>query len=174
MSQDTTNDLLNYDDNRNQAKLPTGLNVLTVLSFIGCGIQLLSSLWTFFSSKSSFENKDKLMEQINSNAMPAWAKSMMGDPAHLEEMITKSYENRVPIVLLSLVAVALCFMGVMQMRKLKKQGFVLYIIGELLPFVSLFLFIGAFTFSGFSFFIGVGISLLFIFLYFMQKKNLVH
>jgi hypothetical protein len=98
----------------------------------------------------------------------------MGDPENMVTMITKSYENRIPIVLLSLVAVALCFYGALQMRKQKKLGFTLYVIGELLPFLTSFLFIGAFALTGFAMYFGTAIALLFILLYFLQRKHLVN
>ncbi|MBS1752719.1 MAG: hypothetical protein JST34_01605, partial [Bacteroidetes bacterium] len=60
------------------------------------------------------------------------------------------------------------------MRKLKKQGFLLYTIGEVLPFLTQFLFIGAFAFTGVSMYVGIGLALLFILLYSMQRKNLVY
>jgi hypothetical protein len=173
MNQETTADVLNFDENA-KPKLPTGLNVLTILTFIGCAIQLLGSLWSFFTAKKSYDGLDKLSEQMNSENMPGWAKSMMGDPENMIQMITKSYENRIPIVLLSLVAVALCFYGALQMRKLKKQGFLLYTIGELLPFVTQFLFIGAFAFSGFAMYFGIAITVLFLLLYTMQRKYLIY
>ena len=168
-----TNDVLNFDQNA-KPKLPTGLNVLTILTFVGSAIQLLGALWTFFTAKQSYDGIDKLSEQMNSENMPGWVKSMMGDPETMIEMIKKSYENRIPIVLLSLVAVILCFYGALQMRKLKKQGFLLYTIGELLPFLTQFLFIGAFAFSGVTMYFVMGIALLFILLYSMQRKHLVY
>jgi hypothetical protein len=173
MNQDNTADILNYDDH-NKPKLPSGLNVLTILSFIGCALQLLGALWSFFNAKSSYDKVDQIAEQMNSGSMPGWAKSLMGDPEHLVEMIKKTYENRIPIILLSLIAVALCFYGVLQMRKLKKQGFLFYTIGELLPFLIQVLFIGTFTLSGFGMIFGVVIAALFILLYALQRKNLVY
>lgn len=166
-------DMLNHHDD-DAPKLSSALNVLTILSFIGCAIQLLSSLWSYFTAQTTYEGRDKLIEQMNSGNMPSWAKGLMGDPSHFEEMITKSYENRFPILLLSLVAVALCLIGALQMRKLKKQGFLFYIIGELLPFLVMYLFIGAFSFAGIGFYIGGGITILFILLYLLQRKNLVN
>lgn len=173
MTQDNTADVLQFNEN-NPPKLSSGLNVLTILTFIGCALQLLSSLWTFFTAKKSYEGIDKLTEQMNSDKMPGWAKSMMGNPETMIEMIKKNFENRIPIVLLSLVAVILCFYGALQMRKLKKQGFMIYIIGELLPFVSQILFIGAFSFTGVGIYFAIGITLLFVILYSMQRKNLVY
>ena len=111
---------------------------------------------------------------MNSESMPAWAKSMMGSPEHYTALITKGYENRIPIVLMALVAAGLCLFGAIQMRKLKKQGFPIYAIGELMPFVSQALFIGMFSFTGIAFFIGVAITLLFILLYTLQRKNLIY
>ena len=173
MTQETTADILNFDENI-KPKLPSGLNVLTILTFIGSAIQLLGSLWTFFTAKKSYDGIDKLSEQMNSDNMPGWAKSLMGDPENMIKMITKTYENRIPIVILSLVAIGLCFYGALQMRQLKKQGFLFYTIGQVLPFLTQVLFIGAFAFSGFAMYFGITITLLFIFLYTMQRKHLVY
>lgn len=173
MTQEITPDALNFDENI-KPKLPTGLNVLTILTFIWSAIQLLSSLWGFYSAKKSYDGIEKLSEQLNSENMPGWAKSMMGDPDTMIRMITKSYENRIPIVLMSVVAVALCFYGALQMRKLKKQGFIFYTIGELLPFLTQLLFIGAFAFAGFMMYFFIAFALLFILLYSMQRKHLVY
>ena len=155
-------------------KLNSTLNVLTILSFIGCALQLIGAGWGFYSAKTNYDQKDKMVEQISSADVPKAAKAFMPDMAHFEELITKSYENRLPILILGLVAVGLCFYGVTQMRKLKKQGFLFYVIGELLPFLSMVLFIGTFSLAGFAFYFGVCIALLFIILYAMQRKNLVY
>lgn len=173
MTQEETSAGLHVDESI-KPKLPTGLNVLTILTFVWCAVQLLSSLWGFISAKKSYDGIEKLSEQLNSENMPGWVKSMMGDPDTMIKMITKSYENRIPIVLLSVVAVALCFYGALQMRKLKKQGFLLYTIGELLPFLTQFLFIGAFAFAGFMMYFFIALALLFILLYSMQRKHLIY
>jgi hypothetical protein len=173
MATEPTSDNLSFNENF-KPKLPGNINVLTILTFIGCAIQLIGSLWGFFTAKKNYEGLDKLMEQMNSENMPGWVKSMMGDPENMIKTITQSYENRIPIVLLSLAATALCFYGALQMRKLKKQGFPLYVIGELLPFLTQFLFIGAFAFTGYAMYFGTAVALLFIFLYFFQRKYLVN
>lgn len=170
---ENTQDVLNFNEN-SKPPLPTGLNVLTILTFVWSAIQLLSSLWSFISAKKSYEGLDKLTEQLNSDNMPGWLKSMLGDPENMIKMITRSYENRIPIVLMSVVAVALCFYGALQMRQLKKQGFLFYTIGELLPFLTQFLFIGAFAFSGVMMYFFIALAILFIFLYAMQRKHLVY
>ena len=157
-----------------QTPLPTGLNVLTILTMVGCVIFLFFVVFGFFSAKSTYEKKDEILAQMNSKEMPAFAKTMMGDPANFEAMVVKSYENRLPILILSLVGLGLCFVGALQMRKRKKQGYLFYVIGELLPFVTQALFIGFFAISGFTSIFFIAIAILFILLYTMQRKHLVY
>lgn len=166
------NDLLANE--QETPKMSGGLNVLTILTFIGCALQFFGGIWSFLNAEKSYNEMDKVIAQMNSESMPAWAKSMMGTPEHYRELITKSFENRLPIMLMTLAAAILCFYGALQMRKLKKQGFPIYTVGELLPFVSQGLFIGFFSFSGMVFFILTAITLLFILMYFLQRKNLVY
>lgn len=168
-----TNDSLTVNEFE-QMPLPTGLNVLTILTIIGCVIALVFSVIGFVSAKSSYDKKEQVIEQMKSAETPKFLKSMMGDPANFEQTVIKSYENRIPILLLSLVAVALCFVGAMQMRKRKKQGYLLYVIGELIPFVTMAFFIGFFALSGFTFIFSLVIAVVFILLYTMQKKHLVN
>jgi hypothetical protein len=106
--------------------------------------------------------------------MPSWAKSMMPRMDHYEEMLTKNLENKIPMLIIGLVAIALCFYGALQMRKLKKQGFIIYLVGQVLPFLNTALFVGLFMFSGIAFLFGTGITVLFILLYLTQRKHLVY
>ena len=78
------------------------------------------------------------------------------------------------MLIIGLAAIALCFYGALQMRKLKKQGFFIYLIGQLLPFLNTALFVGLFMFQGIGFAVGSAITVLFILLYLTQKKNLVY
>jgi hypothetical protein len=164
-------------ENTNDAlkpKLPGGLNVLTILTFIGCAIFAVWDTWNFLNAQKSYEKLDEQVAEIvkaRESGAPEW---MIPSPEDMTVMITKGYENRIPLILLSLVGVALCLYGAMQMRKLKKQGYILYLIGELLPFLSAYLFIGStavFNFWGLLF---LCVALLFILLYTVQRKHLVH
>ena len=110
------------------------------------------------------------MEQMSSGKMPGWVKSIMPDMNHFEEMVTKAYENRIPILLTSLLAAGLCLAGAIQMRKRKKQGFLLYTIGELLPIAITAFFIGTFMLTGTFMYIGIAIGVLFIIMYAGQRK----
>lgn len=169
----TNNDTLTPSD-FDKPILPSGLNILTILTFIGCGLQLIGVVLGFVNAQKSYDEKDKMLERMNSGEMPGWVKAWLPDMEHYEEMLTKNLENKIPLLILGLVAIALCFYGALQMRKLKKHGLVLYLIGQVLPFITTILFVGTFMFSGIPFALITGITVLFILLYFTQRKHLVY
>jgi hypothetical protein len=154
-----------------EKKLPTGLNVLTILTLVGSAVALLMSLWQFVRAKKGVEDMEKMINSDNFDDMPGFVKGMM--TPEMLEMARKQYENRVPILLITLVALALCVFGAIQMRQLKKQGYFLYLIGELLPLVAVFLFMGIGALKGFGA-ITLVIPLVFIILYTMQRKHLIN
>ena len=149
--------------------LPSGLNILTILTFVGCAISLISSIWSYTNADKSYkqlvDSQDKLAEA------PAWAKSMMGP--EMVEIAKKSMQNKLPILLLGIVATALCIYGAIEMRKLKKQGFILWLVGEILPIITGILFIGTGMFSGFGL-IALMFPIVFIVLYLVQRKYLIY
>ena len=149
--------------------LPSGLNVLTILTFVGCAIAFISSVWSYINADKSYkqlvDSQDKLAEA------PAWAKSMMGP--EMVAIAKKSMENKLPILLLGIVATALCLYGAIEMRKLKKQGFILWLVGEVLPIITGVLFIGTGIFGGFGL-IGLLFPIVFIVLYLVQRKYLIY
>lgn len=88
-----------------EAKRPTFLTVLCILSYIGCAIQLLGSLGRL--------------------------KTTLG--------------------IVTLLAAIICFVGVLMMWKLKKTGFYIYVVGEVVPIISGIIIVGAsglFSFAG--------------------------
>jgi hypothetical protein len=150
-------------------KLPEMLNVLTILTFIGSGLGLLTSLWYFSSAKKFYDmtlaNQDKVAQA------PAFVRGLQGsDPMGVAQ---RTYENRVPIVVLGVVALILCIIGAVQMRKLKKTGFYIYLVGEVLPIITGFIFIGAVAYTGVFQVIGAFLfPAVFIILYATQLKHL--
>jgi len=166
MNQETTADVLNFDENAKR-KLPTGLNVLTILTFIGCAWELYSNTSNFLGGKKSLEefekNQDKLAEA------PAWARKFAGP--EVQEMMQQALDNRVPLLIIGMVGTILCLYGALQMRKLKKEGYFLWLVGEILPYVGTAIFLPVFFNTIFVYF--CIIPLLFIILYTMQRKHLV-
>lgn len=79
------------------------------------------------------------------------------------------------IMILALAGAALCFYGAMQMRNLKKQGYLIYVVGELLPIISFAVFVGfGNIFGGMTMIFSLLIAAVFIILYTLQRKNLVN
>ena len=147
-------------------KLPTGLNVLTILTFVGCAWELYSTVNNFIGGKKALEEMEKAQEKLAE--APAWARKLAGP--EVQEMMLQSFNNKVPIFIIGLIAVTLCFYGALQMRKLKKEGYFLWLVGEILPFIGSVIFVPALfntLFIYFSIF-----PLLFIILYTVQRKHL--
>jgi hypothetical protein len=161
-----TGDTMNWEVDKK--KLPETLNVLTILTFIGCGVGLLSSLWSFVGAQRSYDTM--LQAQGNLENAPDFAKKLAGP--EMLEMLRKTLENRTPILLLGLVGYALCLYGAIQMRAKKKQGFGIYVIGELLPVAGALIFIGFGVLTGFTLGFAFLIPAVFIILYATQLKHL--
>lgn len=149
-------------------KMPQMISVLSVLTFIGSGLVILFQLYYFAAAKKIYDTAMAGQEKIDQ--APAWVKNMQGpDPVGV---IQKTYDNRVPITLLTLVACILCIIGAVQMRKLKKNGFYIYLVGELLPIVTTAIFISTAAMTSIGFYFGLVIYAVFIILYATQLKHL--
>ncbi len=117
-------------DNPDKGKLPGSLNVLTILTFIGSGCMLLFIL----GSKKLMEFSIKMTER------PEVQEKMSEKDLIQMEKAKSMYEimssNWIAYLAPSLIGIALCVYGAIQMRKLKKQGFYAYVIGEILPIIG--------------------------------------
>jgi hypothetical protein len=78
-------------------------------------------------------------------------------------------------MIVGIIAAVLCIVGAIMMRKFKKDGFWIYAGGEILPLIAGFILMGTAQYTGVTSVIaGVGLPLLFIILYLMQRKYLTH
>lgn len=145
--------------------LPGGINVLSILSFIGSGFQLLGGIAAYliipFSVKSLPETRslEKTREMKPFSGFLKWS----------ADSTLRQYEYRLPLLIVTVFAALICIYGVWQMRKLKKSGFTIYTIGELmLPlFTAIMINIGSAIF-------GFVIAVLFIILFAVQRKHLIN
>lgn len=146
-------------------KMPEMINVLTILTFIGCGFGILGGFWSFIKAKANYDS----LSSVNLDQVPDFVKKLSG--GDIVEAARKAYELRVPILLLGLLGCGLCLAGAIQMRKLKKSGFTLYTIGEVLPIIVSVVLMGS-SASGLGAIIGYCIAILFVVLYATQLKYL--
>lgn len=152
--------------------LPGMLNVLTILTFIGCGLAYLSAIYSFFTS-ANYEKQLAEMQDLQ---------DQMGDESGMGaqmmqgsiEMLQKTHEYRYILLFSTILFTTLCLIGAMQMRKLKKSGFMLYTIGELAPIVLTAALIGFSLAGGIMLVISSIFAVIFVILYATQRKYLVH
>jgi hypothetical protein len=167
---DQAKDLLNLEQ-KDMQKLPSMLNVLTILTYVGCAWSAITSIWGYFSAAMTY----KMYENGGPANVNTDSKTLNSFISGASEIAKKQYDNRLMILVLGLLGVALCFYGALQMRNLKKQGYLFYIIGELLPIISFAAFIGFGNLIGaISVIFYLFFALLFIILYTTQRKALVN
>lgn len=159
-------DVLNWKEE--PKKMPDMLNVLTILTFVGCAIFGLLSIYSFFTIDRSYQRLLEMQGKLDQ--VPAFVRKMMSPEAL--EITRRSMENKVALLLLGLASYGLCTYGAIQMRGLKKNGFAIYTIGELLPILTSFLFLGIASWSGFTLFSSFLVPGIMIILYATQLKHL--
>ena len=166
MSQET-NDLLTLDAEK--PKLPSGLNVLTILTFIGCAVFGLFTLFTPVILKWSSGLMDKALQSGQELSQKQMADIEKGRAA-----MELAKQHMIPTMIIGLAGIVLCLLGAMWMRKLKKDGYWLYVAGELAPLIAGFAIMGSAQYTGvMSYIFGIGVPVLFVILYTMQRKHLV-
>ncbi len=163
----------------NNAEIPKRsqfLKVLCILSFIMCGIKLLTSVYSIYqNSPEVMQNSIEQVRSIN----PEMADQMENN---MIEMENNMYLKLSPY--LEIVYTLLSFMAVLMMWNLKRIGFYMYSIVEIIPYISLFFVstksisipgLSANTAASFMLFgtiLMILIDLLFVFLYSRNLKEM--
>ena len=147
--------------------LPTTLNVLTILTFIGCAIGLIFS----FASPWMLKFSLSMMEKASQGSAELTPKQV-ADMEVAKRSIELTQNNMVPLIIIGLIGIALCFVGALMMRKLKKDGFWLYLGGQLLPLIGSLILLGTAQFTGVMSYVMFAIPIVFIVLYYTQIKYL--
>ena len=86
----------------------------------------------------------------------------------------KAATNKLPILVVTLIGAILCILGAIDMRKLKMQGYYMWLIGELFPVIATVILLGMASISGWTAYFGYAFLLLFIILYTTQRKYLIY
>jgi len=160
-----TNEILS--EHRPKA-LPGMLNVLTILTFIGCGIAYLSTCYSYIAGDDPEKQIEKLHEAREKAGDGFWAKMIDSSI----DMIQKSYENRNLLLISGLIFTTLCLIGALQIRKLKRTGYYYYLVGELGPLVIMAGLFGSSFFGTVTTLFGALIAIVFVILYSTQLKYL--
>ena len=168
MTQETNTDTLMFDENV-KPQLPSGLNVLTILTFIGCVVFGILTLLTPVIYKFLLRFMDKA-----ANSGKEFTAKQLDDMEKGRAAIEIQQQNMVPLMIIGIVGIILCFIGALWMRKLKKDGYWMYVAGEVAPLIGGFAILGKSQYNGIgSVIIGLMIPLIFIGLYTTQLKYLI-
>jgi len=162
-----TTDSENLSEFQTQA-LPRRLNVLTILTFIGCAIGAVFSMATPWLMKFSLNMINKAAE-TGTDLTP----KQIADMEISKKVIELTQSNMVPLISIGILGIILCFIGAFMMRKLKKDGFWIYVGGQVLPIIGSLALLGMAQFTGATSYIMFLIPVVFIILYSMQRKYLV-
>jgi len=113
---------------------PTGrpqlLSVTCVLTWAACALLLISSLSGLITN--SPEKQQQQIEQLRKISPEAAGKLEV-------TMANDNGAKKILSTLLNILAIALCAFGAVQMWNLKQTGFYFYLIGEVLPYIALFI-----------------------------------
>jgi hypothetical protein len=151
--------------------LPGMLNTLTILTFIGCGLAYISTIYSFFTSgnyEKQMAELEEAQEKLGDNEM---ANNMMQGSI---EMLEKTHEYRYILLLSGILFTTLCLVGALQMRKLKKSGYPLYVIGEITPVILTAALLGFSLVGGITMAVSGIVAIVFVILYSTQRKYLIH
>ncbi len=152
-------------------KLTKTLNILTILTIIGSAIFLISVL--LMPTCTGFSKKMMAKAAESGQQMSPKDMEKIREANAQLEIVEK---NMVPYIAINVLGAGLCLFGAVMMRKLKKDGYWLYIAGQVLPWVGNILVLGVAYFTGqmMNTLFMLMITLLFIALYTTQRKNLIY
>jgi hypothetical protein len=160
-----TNDVLQNEENI-RTGLPQGLNILTILTIIWCCISAIIIMLMPWIIKFTNKMLDKAAAggELSAKKLEEIEKSRQAS-----ELLQT---NMIPTLIIGLIGVALCFVGAIMMRKYKKDGFWIYVAGQILPFIGGLALLGTSQYTGVGSYVGAVIPFVFIFLYWQQRKYL--
>ena len=144
------------DINQNEKQLPTFLKVLCILTFIGAGLSVFSSVFTFYAMQTKNSFSIAMLQALA-------AKS---EDLDLNTLIYNTNVNMISNFITSLV----CIIGAFLMWKLNKTGYFIYVFAEICTIIFPFVFPTA-PISALSF-IALIFPLGFIAMYSMNLKSL--
>lgn len=116
-------------------KRPVFLTVLCILTFVSCGFGLLGSGFGLLAGGQMQKQQlqtQRMMDRLQRDQdTPEIFDSMMESTQKMQKWNTFNQ-------LMSLGNVVICFAGAMLMWRLRKAGYFIYVAGQILPFITLY------------------------------------
>lgn len=164
MNNDDLDLLLDSDKAPFSGKRPMFLQVLCILTFVGAGLGILQSGFSIVV----MGNMESAMNSL----------SDLGADNEITENFNNSYRWSKISQILNLVGSVLCLFGALVMWRLKKYGYFVYVLGQLLPLFGAFMTMNALS-NGFLAGFGIVVTALsaifpiaFIIMYGLNLKHM--
>lgn len=141
-------------------KRPAFLTVLCILTFIGAGLGIIFGIYNVITVPAQIQAMKGLV---------AMAEGFGPLGAELKSQVASLEKFGFISAILSLVGSLLALFGAIKMWKLSKAGFFIYLLGQILALVGIFLISGTSFLAGP---IGMIFPILFIVLYALNLKHL--
>lgn len=123
-------DFLDLEIEETEKKLPAFLKVLCILTFVGAGLGILGAIYAMFMQGFTLRMLENSNGVYQSNPFLA----SFDNSAYISALKKWGQINN----LLALLGSALCLFGALLMWKMKKNGFYLYVGGQILPFIGIY------------------------------------
>jgi hypothetical protein len=158
-------DLIDIENSENKT-IPVFLKVLCILTFVGTGIGILSGIYSTLTYSSSLAQMNTLQNS-----------PFMGE---MSEFIELNRKYGFIVQLMALFGNILCLVGALIMWKLKKYGFYMYVVGQIIPLIGSYGLMGGLSASGsmfgsiavFATIVGTMFPLAFVVMYALNLKHM--
>lgn len=160
-------------ENNSTTERPTFLTVLCVLTFIGSGFALLSGIYNYAMAPMAAEMTEEALQKAEDQL--AYQEMNEGTATMLEETFSASLEmveHASTLALISILGALLSLTGAFLMFRLKRNGYYLYTLAQLLLILAPMALVGFNFVTGASAIITGVFALLFIVLYGVNLKHL--
>ena len=144
-------------------KRPQFLTVLCILTYIGVGLGIIGSIFGWWSMNKMSQLMDTNSGMEDMGSMPGMEEAM--------DKIGPALKWANELLITGILGCILCLVGALQMWKLKRIGFYIYVVGEVVPVIISGILMGASAFGGMQIF-GLVIPVIFLVLYGINFKHL--
>ena len=149
-------------------KMPQFLKVLCILSFIGVGLAVITSIMGYFTAKSAgamAQGFADLGTQMSEGQASGEINTAM-------EQVNATIKYAGINAAVGVIAALICLVGVIMMWKLKKTGFYIYVVGEIAPVIAGAVLLGGTFFGGMAIAMSLIVPIAFIVMYGMNLKHM--
>ncbi|CAN5330212.1 hypothetical protein BH09BAC5_BH09BAC5_27530 [soil metagenome] len=156
------------------ATRPTFLTVLCILTWIGCIIALIGNVIAYMAAGAVSAITNAAVDNMNAVA-DSLGSSGSADISNLNavnETASNVMAHASTVALVSIAGAVLCLVGSFMMWGLKKMGFYIYVVGNLVPVITSAVLLGGSAFGGAMAALGMILPVAFIVMYGLNLKSM--